>query len=99
MVFGDPEARALALNKAAANADEKTSAFIQALSDVAVKTSGDKVFVVKDDKAFDPLTGAVQPVPADAQDVINPNLMRSEIDNAGGAQAVFQRRRSARWRD
>ena len=91
MVFGETEARAQALNKAAANADEKTSAFIQALSDDAVKTSGDKVFVVKDDKAFDPLTGAVQPLPADAEDVINPNLMRSEIDNALAALKLFSK--------
>ena len=91
MVFGETEARVEALNKAAANADEKTAAFIQALSDDAVKTSGDKVFVVKDDKAFDPLTGAAQPLPADADDVINPNLMRSEIDNALAALKLFSK--------
>ena len=91
MVFGETEARALALNKAAANADEKTAAFIQALSDDAVKTSGDKVFVVKDDKAFDPLTGAAQPLPLDAEDVINPNLMRSEIDNALAALKLLSK--------
>ena len=91
MVFGETEARALALNKAAANADEKTAVFIQALSDDAVKTSGDKVFVVKDDKAYDPLTGAVVLLPADAEDVINPNLMRSEIDNALAALKLFSK--------
>ena len=91
MVFGETEARVEALNKAAANADEKTAAFIQALSDDAVKTSGDQVFVVKDDKAFDPLTGAAQPLPPDAEDVINPNLMRSEIDNALAALKLFSK--------
>ena len=82
MVFGETEARVEALNKAAVNADEKTAVFIQALADDAVKTSGDKVFIVRDDKAFDPLTGVSQALPADAEDVINPNLMRSELDNA-----------------
>ncbi len=91
MVFGETEARVEALTKAAVTADEKTAAFIQALSDDAVKTSGDKVFVVKDEKAFDPLTGAVQPLPADAEDVINPNLMRSEIDNALAALKLFSK--------
>ena len=91
MVFGETEARVEALGKAAAQADEKTVAFIQALSDDAVKTSGDKVFVVKDEKAFDPITGAELPLPADAEDVINPNLMRSEIDNALAALKLFHK--------
>ena len=82
MVFGATEARVEALIKVAANANETTAAFIQALSDDAVKTSGDKVFVVRDGKAFDPITGASQPMPADAEDVVNTNLMRSELDNA-----------------
>jgi len=82
IIFSETEARVAALNKASVTADEKTAAFIQALADDAVKTSGEKVFVVRDGKAFDPLTGAEQPLPPDAEDVINPNLMRSELDNA-----------------
>ncbi|MCZ8256490.1 MAG: urea ABC transporter permease subunit UrtB, partial [Polaromonas sp.] len=91
MAIGETEARVEALGKAAANADEKTAAFIQALSDDAVKTKGDKVFVIKDDKAFDPITGAEVPLPADAEDVINPNLMRSELDNALAALKLFSK--------
>ena len=82
IIFGETEARVEALNKAAVTADQKTAAFIQALANDAVKTSGEKVFVLKDEKAFDPVTGAEQPLPPDAEDVINPNLMRSELDNA-----------------
>jgi len=91
MALGETEARVEALAKAAAAADEKTAAFIQALSDDAVKTQGEKVFVVKDDKAYDPVTGAEVPLPADAEDVINPNLMRSEIDNALAALKLFSK--------
>ena len=91
MVFGETEARVEALNKAAVNADEKTAAFIQALADDAVKTSGGKVLIVKDDKAFDPLTGVSQTLPADAEDVINPNLMRSELDNALAALKLLSK--------
>lgn len=91
MAIGETEARVEALGKAAAKADEKTAAFIQALSDDAVKTQGEKVFVVKDDKAFDPITGAEVPLPADAEDVINPNLMRSELDNALAALKLFSK--------
>ena len=91
IIFGDTDARVDALSKAAANADDATGAFIQALADDAVKTSGDQVFVVRDDKAFDPLTGAEKTLPADAEDVINPNVMRGEIDNALAALKLFSK--------
>ena len=45
-----------------------------------MKTAGDKVFVIKDDKAYDPVTGAEQKLPDDAEDVVNNNLMRSALD-------------------
>ncbi|MES2281004.1 MAG: urea ABC transporter permease subunit UrtB [Pseudomonadota bacterium] len=91
MTLGETDARVEALNKAAANADDKTAAFIQALSDDAVKTKGDTIFVVKDGKAFDPVTGAETPLPADAEDVINPNMMRGEMDNALAALKLFSK--------
>jgi urea transport system permease protein len=72
IAIGETEARVEALNKAAP-ADDKTAAFLQALSDDAVKFAGDKVFVMRDDKGFDPVTGAELPVPAEAEDVINNN--------------------------
>jgi len=96
MVFGETDARVAALSQAAAEADDKTAAFIQALADDAVKTSGEKVFIVKDEKAFDPLTGAEQPLPADAEDVINPNLMRSELDNALAAVKLLSKDQNVR---
>ncbi|MBG6075297.1 urea ABC transporter permease subunit UrtB [Polaromonas sp. CG_9.11] len=96
ITFGDVEARVTALNKAAADADEKTVAFIQALSDDAVKTRGDKVFVIKDDKALDPLSGAEVPLPPDAEDVINPNFLRSEMDNALAALKLLSKDETTR---
>jgi urea transport system permease protein len=96
MVFGETEARVEALAKAAANADEKTAAFIQALADDAVKTQGDTVFIVKADKAFDAVTGTELPLPADAEDVINNNLMRGELDNALAALKLFSKDESLR---
>ncbi|MBB3177489.1 urea transport system permease protein [Variovorax sp. Sphag1AA] len=82
---GDTEARIAALNKAVAAADEKTGAFIQAMSDDAVKVTEDKVFVIKDDKAFDPVTGAELKLPDDAEDVVNNNMMRGALDAAQAA--------------
>ncbi|MBT2324013.1 urea ABC transporter permease subunit UrtB [Variovorax paradoxus] len=82
---GDSESRIAALNKAVATADEKTAAFIQALADDAVKYTEDKVFVIKDDKAYDPVTGAEQKLPDNAEDVVNNNLMRGALDAAQAA--------------
>ena len=91
MVFGETDERVAALSRAAVNADARTAAFIQALADDAVKTHSEKVFVLKDGKAFDPTTGAALALPPDAEDVINPNLMRSELDNALAAVKLLSK--------
>ena len=91
MATGETDARIEALNKAVASADDKTAAFIQALIDDAVKVAGDQVFVVKDDKGFDPVTGAQAALPGDAEDVINNNRMRGELDAAMAALKLFSK--------
>ncbi len=96
MALGETEARVEALAKASAVPDEKTAAFIQALADDAVKTAGDKVFVIKDDKGYDPVTGAEMTVPEDAEDVINNNLMRGELDNALASLKLFSKEEKVR---
>ena len=99
MAAGESDVRIEALNKAAAVADERTVAFIQALADDAVKVAGDKVFVVRDGKGTDPVTGADAAVPEGAEDVINNNRLRGVIDNALAALKLFSKdeqvRRSA----
>jgi urea transport system permease protein len=82
---GEPDARIEALGKAVASADEKTAAFFQALSEDAVKFTSKDVFVMKDGKGFDPVSGAELPVPDDAEDVMNNNRMRGELDAAMAA--------------
>ncbi|MES2955532.1 MAG: urea ABC transporter permease subunit UrtB, partial [Pseudomonadota bacterium] len=96
MALGETETRVEALVKASAVPDEKTAAFIQAMADDAVKTAGDKVFVIRDDKGYDPVTGAELPVPADAEDVINNNMMRGELDNALAALKLFSKQEKVR---
>lgn len=91
MAVGETDARIEALNKAATAADDRTAAFIQALVNDAVKVAGDQVFMVKDDKAFDPVTGTESPLPADAEDVINNNRMRGELDAAMAALKLFSK--------
>ena len=91
MAAGESDARIEALNKAAAAADDRTAAFIQAMSDDAVKVAGGKAIIVRDGKGSDPVTGAELPVPEGAEDVINNNRMRGEIDNALAALKLFSK--------
>ena len=86
LAAGDTDARIEALAKATANPDDKTVALIQALADDAVKIkAGDKsvqVWLLRDGKGIDPATGTESAVPDDAEDVINNNRMRAELDAA-----------------
>ena len=91
LVVGETEARIAALNAQLAGADDQTVALIQALSDDAVKFTDQAVFVMKDDKGFDPVTGAAVAVPANAEDVINNNEMRSELDTALATIKLFSK--------
>jgi urea transport system permease protein len=88
---GESDTRVEALNKALASADDKTAAFLQSLLDDAVKTSADKVVVVKDGKGFDAVTGAEVPVPDGAEDVINNNRMRGELESALAGLKLFSK--------
>jgi urea transport system permease protein len=89
LVAGDAESRIAALNAVLAGADEKTIALIQAISDDAVKFTESAVFVIKDGKGFDPVTGVELAVPDAAEDVINNNQMRGELDAALASIKLF----------
>jgi urea transport system permease protein len=91
LATGEAETRIEALNKAVVQADDKTVAFIQALSDDQIKIQGDKVFWVQGDKTVDPASGATVALPEDAEDVINNNQMRGELDNALAALKLFSK--------
>jgi urea transport system permease protein len=79
---GDTSSRIAALNAALDAPDDRTVSLIQALADDAVRVSGTAVFIVRDDKGFDPVSGAEVALPAAAEEVINNNQMRSELDAA-----------------
>jgi urea transport system permease protein len=82
LATGDTASRVAALTALVAVPDDKTVALIQALSDDAVKFTDSAVFIVKDGKGFDPVTGAEVAVPDTAEDVINHNQMRTELGAA-----------------
>ncbi|MBL8303197.1 MAG: urea ABC transporter permease subunit UrtB, partial [Ideonella sp.] len=71
-----------AIAKVAVGGDPKAQAFFQALLDDGVKVAGDKVYIVSGDKAVDAASGAPATLPADAEDVVNSNRIRREIEAA-----------------
>ncbi len=82
LTLGDTDARITALQKALATPDAQTASFLQALADDAVKVSATQVLIVRDGKATDPVSGEAIPLPDSAEEVINNNRMRGEIDAA-----------------
>jgi len=89
MAAGDTDDRVAAVQQAVVEPSERTAAFLQALADDAVKVADGKALIVRDDKGIDPVTGGEVPVPADAEDIINNNRMRGEIDTALAGLALF----------
>ena len=93
---GDSDERISALNQAVAAADASLVPFVQALLDDAVKTAGGKAYIVRDGKTVEAATGAAATLPADAQDVVNNNRMRRELETAVAALGLVSTDRTAR---
>jgi urea transport system permease protein len=86
MAAGEGDTRVAAINSvvtAAMNApDDKAVAFIQALADDAVKVAANRAYIVKGDQFFDPVTGQAVTAVTGAEDIVNNNRMRGELDAA-----------------
>ncbi len=82
MAIGDNDARVGAIARVAAGGDPAAPAFFQALLDGAVKVAGEKVFIVRDDKVREAASGAEVALPAEAEDIINSNRIRRELEGA-----------------
>jgi urea transport system permease protein len=82
MAIGESDTRSAAIAEAAASGDPKAPEFFQALLDDAVKTAGERVFIVRDGKARDAASGAEAVLPEGAEDVVNSNRMRRELESA-----------------
>lgn len=86
LATGDNDARIAALARVVSAGDVSVMPFLQKLLDDAVKVAGEQVLVIDDSgNATDEATGQVVPVPADAEDVVNNNRMRSELESAMSA--------------
>ena len=86
---GENDDRIKALSTAVAAPDPELSRLIDALLADSVKIAGDKVLIVTDGKAIDAITGAEVPLPDTAEDVVNNNRVRRELDTAKAALGLF----------
>ncbi len=94
---GDSDGRIGALGQAMAAADPALAAYVQALLADEVKLAGGKAYIVNGDRVTEAGSGvAVAALPADAEDVVNPNRMRRELEGALAALRLFSADRAER---
>jgi urea transport system permease protein len=93
---GESDDRIAAVNEVAAAGDPALVPFVQALLADEVKVAAGRVYIVRDDKAVDAVSGAVATLPDDAEDVVNNNRMRTELEATLAALALFSPDRAAR---
>ncbi len=93
---GDTDTRIEALRQAMAAGDPKLLPFLQALSEDAVKVAPGRAFIVRDGRSTDAATGAEAALPEGAEDVVNNNRMRREMEAALAALSLLSPDRAAR---
>ncbi len=86
---GENDDRIRALLVALEKPDPELSRLIDALLTDSVKFVGDTVFIVTDGKAINAVSGVNTPLPATAEDVVNNNRMRREIEGAKATLGLF----------
>jgi urea transport system permease protein len=90
LAAGDGDARIAAINRLAAEPDERTLALLQALGNGAVKVQGQQVLVIADDgSATDAVTGAAVTLADDAEDSMVNNRLRGALDAALSLRDLF----------
>jgi urea transport system permease protein len=89
LVKGENDERITALNGSLSRGDGGLAKFLQAVLDDEVKFTADAAFIVREGKARDAATGADTTLPAGAEDVINSNQMRREIEGTLAALKLF----------
>jgi urea transport system permease protein len=85
---GEVDSRIAALNKTAALGDPTLAAFIDQLLADEIKTTAQKVWIVKGDSTTD-IAGAVAKLPEGSEDVVNNNRMRRELESAKASLALL----------
>jgi urea transport system permease protein len=93
---GESDNRIAALNEVVTAADPALAAYVKALLADEVKVAGGKALIVRDGKASDAATGAAVALPEGAEDVVNPNRVRRELEGALAALQLFSPDRALR---
>jgi urea transport system permease protein len=88
--------RIAALNEAVAAGDAALVPFLQAMLADEVKVAAGKAYVVRDGKVVEAGSGAAATLPDGAEDVVNNNRMRRELEAALASLALFSPDRAAR---
>jgi urea transport system permease protein len=93
---GDSDDRIAALNETVAAGDAALGPFLQAVLADEVKVAAGKAYIVRDGKTTEAGSGAAAALPAGAEDVVNNNRMRREMESALAALALFAPEREVR---
>jgi len=93
---GDSDARIAALNEAVAAGDATLVPLVQALLADEIKVAGGKAYRVVDGKATDAASGAAAVLPEGAEDVVNNNRIRRELEAAMAALGLVAPDRALR---
>jgi urea transport system permease protein len=96
IVSGESDSRIAALNELVAAGDPSLGILLQAVLADEVKVVGGRAFIVRDEVVVDAATGAVAALPEGAEDVVNNNRMRRELEVALAALRLFSPDRSER---
>jgi urea transport system permease protein len=86
---GDNDARIAALQSSVATGDAQLAPFIQALLDDAVKVDAQRAYVLRDGAYVEAASGQPAEPPEAAEDVVNNNRMRGELEAAMAALNLF----------
>ncbi len=97
LAFGASDERIEAVGALVAEGDPQAAALLQAFADGAVRTAGKRVLVLRGDEAVDPLTDEKIAPPADLEDVVLNNRLRSAIGTALAALQLLSPDRAVRF--
>jgi len=90
LAVGDSDDRIAAINRLAAEPDERTLALLQALGNGAVKVQGEQVLLIADDgSATDAVTGAPVTLADEAEDSMVNNRLRGALEAALSVRDLF----------
>lgn len=93
---GDSDDRIAALNAAVAAGEPALADFVAALLADKVKVAGGKAYIVRDGKVVLAGSGEAAALPEGAEDVVNNNRMRRELETALAALRLFSPDRAVR---